>query len=72
MFPPAPPAVAGHAGMVRGGVPGQREERRHHVGAVGHGDPAGDRHQQPAAPPQAPPRHPGDGVAHQPLGSAHL
>jgi len=65
-------AVAGHAGVVRGRVPRQRQERRHHVGAVRHGDPAGDRHQQPPAPPQAAARHPGNGVAHQPLGPAHL
>lgn len=64
--------VAGHAGLVRGGVSRQREKRRHHVGAVRHGDPEGDRHQQPPAPPQAAPGHPGDGVPHQPLRTTHL
>ncbi len=59
-------AVGRDAGVVRGGVPREREERRHHVGAVGPGDPARDRHQQPAAPPQAAPRDPGDGGADEP------
>lgn len=36
-------AVGGHAGLVRGGLPRQRQERGHHVGAVRPGDTAGDR-----------------------------
>lgn len=63
--PPLHPAVGRDAGVVRGSVPRQREERRHHGQPVGHGDPEGDRHQQPAAPPQAAAGHPGDGVPHQ-------
>ena len=66
----APPAVGGDAGLVRSSLPGQREERRHHGQPVGHGDPAGDRDQQPPAPPQAAARHPGDGVPDQPLCSS--
>lgn len=66
------PAVGGHASLVRGSVPRQREERRHNVCAVGHRNPAGDRDQQPSAPAKAPPRHSGNHVAHQPLGPAHL
>lgn len=36
-------AVGGHAGLVRGRLPRQRQVRRHHVGAVRPGDPARDR-----------------------------
>lgn len=73
-LPAAPwwPAVGGHAGLVRGGVPSQREERGHHVGAVRHGDPKRNRNQQPFAPPQAAPGHPGNHVPHQPVSPAHL
>lgn len=36
-------AVGGHAGVVRGRVPSQRQERSHHVRALRPGDTAGDR-----------------------------
>lgn len=36
-------AVGGHAGLVRGRLPRQRQVRRHHVRALRPGDPAGDR-----------------------------
>jgi len=56
----SPSAVGGHAGVVRGGVSGERQVGRHHVRAVRPGDPARNRHLQPPAPPQTPPRHPGE------------
>lgn len=65
-------AVAGDAGMVRCSVSCQRKKRRHHVCPVGHRDPERDRHQQPTAPPQTAPGHPGDGLAHQPLSSPYV
>lgn len=37
--------VVGNASLVRGSVPCQREERRHHVGAFRHRDPEGDWNQ---------------------------
>lgn len=67
-----PPALGGDAGLVRGRLPGQCEKRGHHVRPVGHGDPAGDRHQQPSAPAEAAPRHPGDHVPDQPVGAPHV
>lgn len=62
-------AVGGHAGLVRGRLPRQRQVRRHHVRALRPGDTAGDRHQQPAAPAEAAPGHPGDGVADVTVGA---
>lgn len=66
------PAVGGHAGLVRGCVSCECEERSHHVSALGHGDPAGDRNQQPVTSPETPPGHPGDRVSDQPLCPTHL
>lgn len=65
-------ALGGDACLVCGGLPGQCQEWRHHVRLVGHGDPAGDRHQQCPAQAQAPPGHPGDGVTDEPLSSTYL
>lgn len=65
-------ALGGDAGLVRCCLPSQREERSHNVSPVRHRDPAGDRHQQRAASPEAASGHPGDGLAHQPLGTTHL
>lgn len=66
------PAVGGDASLVCGSLSRQREERSHHVGAVRHRDPERDRHQQPSAPPQTAPGHPGDGLTHQPLCTTHF
>ena len=60
-----PPAMGGDASVVRRSLSRQREERCHHGQPVGHGDPEGDRHQQPPAPAQTPPGHPGNGLPHQ-------
>jgi len=61
--------VGRYAGLVRGRVSRQREERRNHVRPVRPGDPAGDWYQQSAAPSQATPRHSGDGEHDMSLGS---
>jgi len=63
--------VGEHAGVVRGRMSRQRQERRNNVGAVGPGDTAGDRHQQPAAPAEAAAGHTGDGQPHESVGAAH-
>jgi len=65
-------ALGGDAGLVRGSLPGQREERSRHGQPVGPGDPAGAGDQQPPAPAEAALGHPGDGLAHQPLGAGLL
>ena len=64
-------AVGGHAGMVRGGVPCQREERRHHGRTQRNGDSAGDWHRQLPAPHETTLSHPGDGQLDQPFGATH-
>lgn len=56
--------------MVCGCLPGQCQEWCHHGQLVGHRDPARDRYQQPAAPAQAAPCHPGDGLTHLTLSSS--
>lgn len=53
--------------MVRGSMPCQRKERRHHGKSVRHRDSEGDRHQQPSAQAQAPLGHPGNGVPDESL-----
>lgn len=67
-----PPAVGGHACLVCGSLSCQCEEWSHHVSPVRHRDPEGDWHQQPFAPTQTAPGHPGDGLPHQPLCTTHL
>lgn len=53
--------------MVRGSMPCQRKERRHHGKSVRHRDSEGDWHQQPSAQAQAPLGHPGNGVPDESL-----
>lgn len=69
---PSGPAVGRHACVVCGRLPGQCQEWCHHGQLVRHGDPARDRHQQPTAPAQAAPCHPGDGLTHLTLCSCLL